>query len=85
MLSPKPSGTVDNMTIVCEEEGISMVTTIEEVSFPLRHADNSMWKAHRWLLMNLPSLPHFDTVRPTCCCALRQVCCMLRGLFLYTL
>ena len=42
MLSPKPSGTVDNMTIVCEEEGISMVTTIEEVSFPLRHADNSV-------------------------------------------
>ena len=64
------------MTVVCEEElegSAAMVTTMEELFSPTFHADSTVSKAYKWLLVNLPSLPHFETVRATCCFALRQV------------
>ena len=73
VLSHKPTGAEHDATVVYEDEGVAMVTTVEEVSFPSQHAGSSVWKAHKWLLANLTSLPHFDTVRPMCCQALRQV------------
>lgn len=64
----------DHVTVVCEEELESgaMVTTVEELFSPSFPAGVS--KAYKWLLVNLQSLPHFETVRATCCYALRQSC-----------
>lgn len=61
------------MTVVCEEEleGGAMVTTMEELFSPSFPAGVS--KAYKWLLVNLQKLSHFETVRATCCFALRQV------------
>ncbi len=64
-----------HVTVVCEEEleGSAMVTTMEELFSPTFHAGSAVSKTYKWLLVNLPSLPHFETVRATCCFALRQV------------
>ena len=61
-----------HVTVVCEEEleGSAVVTTMEELFSP---ASSTVSKTYKWLLVNLPSLPHFETVRVTCCFALRQV------------
>ena len=63
------------MTVVCEEEleGDAMITTMEELFSPPFPTASTMTKTYKWLLVNLPSLPHFETVRATCCFALRQV------------
>jgi len=65
----------DHVTVVCEEEleGSAMVTTMEELFSPSFPAGSTVSKAYKWLLVNLPSLPHFETVRATCCFTLRQV------------
>ena len=64
-----------HVTVVCEEqlEGSAMVTTMEELLSPTFPADSTVSKTFKWLLVNLPSLPHFDAVRVTCCLALSQV------------
>ena len=64
-----------HVTVVCEEEleGSAMVTTMEELFSPTFPAGSTVSKTFKWLLVNLPSLPHFDAVRATCCFALRQV------------
>ena len=73
MLSQDAIQVDDHVTVVCEEELESgaMVTTVEELFSPSFPAGVS--KAYKWLLVNLQSLPHFETVRATCCYALRQV------------
>ena len=65
----------DHVTVVCEEEleGGAMVTTMEELFSPSFPAGSAVSKAYKWLLVNLQSLPHFETVQSTCCFALRQV------------
>lgn len=64
-----------HVTVVCEEqlEGSAMVTTMEELLSPTFPTGSTVSKTFKWLLVNLPSLPHFDAVRATCCVALRQV------------
>ena len=64
-----------HVTVVCEEqlEGSAMVTTMEELLSPTFPAGSTVSKTFKWLLVNLPSLPHFDAVRVTCCLALSQV------------
>jgi len=64
-----------HVTVVCEEEleGSAMVTTMEELFSPTFPAGSTVSKTFKWLLVSLPSLPHFDAVRATCCFALRQV------------
>lgn len=64
-----------HVTVVCEEEleGSAMVTTMEELFSPTFPAGSTVSKTFKWLLVNLPSLPHFDAVRATCCFTLRQV------------
>lgn len=64
-----------HVTVVCEEEleGSAMVTTMEELFSPTLPAGSTVSKTFKWLLVNLPSLPHFDAVRATCCFTLRQV------------
>nr|XP_058960995.1 integrator complex subunit 1-like isoform X3 [Pocillopora verrucosa] len=66
----------DHVTVVCEEEleGDAMITTMEELFSPPFPTASTMTKTYKWLLVNLPSLPHFETVRATCCFALRQSC-----------
>ena len=64
-----------HVTVVCEEEleGSAIVTTMEELFSPTFPAGSTVSKTFKWLLVNLPSLSHFDAVRATCCFALRQV------------
>jgi len=70
-----------HVTVVCEEEleGSAMVTTMEELFSPTFPSGSTVSKTFKWLLVNLPSLPHFDAVRATCCFALRQVSLYFRA------
>ena len=75
MLSQEAVQVDSHVTVVCEEEleGSAMVTTMEELFSPTFPSGSTVSKTFKWLLVNLPSLPHFDAVRATCCFALRQV------------
>ena len=74
VLSQDAAPVEDNVTVVCdEEEGTALVTTVEEFSSPSFYTGSTLLNRYKWLLANLPTLPHFDSVRTTCCFALRQV------------
>jgi integrator complex subunit 1 len=64
----------DQVSMVSFLDDVSMVTMVEEMSFPETTSASTLKSSLKWLLVNLPRLPHFDTVRPICCFALRQCC-----------
>ncbi|KAK3730373.1 hypothetical protein QZH41_020667 [Actinostola sp. cb2023] len=62
------------LSVVSFSDDVSMVTAIEEMSYQENSSSTVLSSELKWLLVHLPRLPHFETVRPICCFALRQCC-----------
>lgn len=74
VLSQSTTSKEDHLSVVSFSDDVSMLTMVEEMSFPESTSGSILKNSLKWLLVNLPRLPHFETVRPICCFALRQCC-----------
>ncbi|XP_031573151.1 integrator complex subunit 1-like [Actinia tenebrosa] len=74
VLSQSTASKEDEVSLVSFSDDVSMLAMFEEMSFPESTSASTLKSSLKWLLVNLPRLPHFETVRPICCFALRQCC-----------